>query len=107
MKTGIVVLLLLAMACTKKSENNNEALWMTKVQTQCADAWGYGATIGESAGKLKNYLLQKGITVHDIRYVDDKIEGVCLACTCRTNFRFDVSVSEADRAAMLAEGFEQ
>jgi hypothetical protein len=103
----LVAVVAIATGCSKKENDRpvEGTVWMRKAQTQCADAWGYGSNMNETVTRLKNYLQSKGIAVYDIGAVDEGRMAACLACTCRTNFRFDVAVGPMDTTAMEAEGF--
>lgn len=78
---------------------------MVRVQTQCADPWGYGSNKDESIEKLKNYLLKKKITVAKIT-LEDTGEGItCYACNCSRGASFHVWVQGTYIHALEGEGF--
>ncbi len=109
MKLILVIawLILLSPACVKRDPDccTSPPAEMVRVQTQCADARGYGASNDESIAKLKSYLLQKNIITSKIE-LQSTGEGItCYGCTCSSGFTFHVWVQSQYINGLATEGF--
>jgi hypothetical protein len=78
---------------------------MTRGQTQCADPWGYGHNNDETITLLKNYLLQKNISVSKIELKPTGETVFCLACTCSNGNAFHVWSSARFIDSLKSVGF--
>jgi hypothetical protein len=103
----IACLFLLSPACVKRETNccAMPPAEMVRTQTQCADAWGYGASSDETITKLTSYLLQKNIITSKTTLQSTGEAMVCNACTCSSGFVFHVWVQSQYINALTAEGF--
>jgi hypothetical protein len=72
-----------------------------RVQTQCADPWGYGSNNTETIAKLTAYLLQKKMLVFKAVLV----AVTCLACSCSRGFVFNIFTEPQYIDSLKNQGF--
>ena len=78
---------------------------MTRLQTQCADAWGYGETNEETIVKLRSYLVQQHIVAATIDWQPTGELVTCLACTCSRGNMIHIWVESQYVDKLGKEGF--
>jgi hypothetical protein len=98
-------LFLLLPSCRHSSCCEMPLTEMVRMQTQCADAWGYGKDNNETVTILSKYLSQKQIIPSKIELQSTWAEVVCNACTCSRGFVFHVWVQSQYVSGLTAQGF--
>ena len=78
---------------------------MVRIQTQCADPWGYGNTNSETIDKLKDYLSRKSVNLSNVEIQPTGEYNVCTACTCSKGFSFHVWADQRYADTLTKEGF--
>jgi hypothetical protein len=103
----IASLFFLSPACSKRATNccAMPDVEMTRKQTQCADAWGYGRNKDETITLLKNYLQKKNITTSKIDLLPTGETVLCLACNCSNGMEFHVWLQAQFTDSLKTEGF--
>jgi hypothetical protein len=78
---------------------------MVRVQTQCADPWGYGSNDAQTISQLRDYLTQKKIFVGEIQLLSTGEQVVCQTCNCSKGFKFNVRAAGQNIDSLKNEGF--
>ncbi|WP_157976008.1 hypothetical protein [Lewinella sp. IMCC34191] len=102
----IAIITLLFPSCDK----DPETIELRRIETQCADPWRQQDSSGATGpdGALRAYLMQRDVTVLDVRYeVDQSVVTFCEACDCGTGRIIVVTVPETQSARMEDLGFKQ
>ena len=96
------------LGCDKEDQAGVDTLTFHYNETQCADPWVLESEGGNAgiSDLLKSYLEERGVTVFSVAItVDERVEIVCLACTCTSGRILSVVVNEADAATLEALDF--
>lgn len=79
-------------------------------QTSCGDPWitGSNGSNEETRQAVENYLEQKDVNGAVVTSItSDGVQVVCLACSCTTGKRINVTVPANQKSKMIALGFTE
>lgn len=75
-------------------------------ETQCANAWSNGNNQTEHINNIQAYLSTNGVNATNILLsLDNDSTMYCLACTCLSGVRVDITVPNEDVAEANSLGF--
>jgi hypothetical protein len=79
---------------------------LSHYETQCANAWDNGNNQTEHINNIQAYLAANGVNATSILLsVDNDSSMNCLACTCLSGVRVDITVPNEDVAEANSLGF--
>ena len=99
----LITILILATILIAGCIETQEKIWVEKHLTQCAEEFGGPYIDNED---IKKFYEEKNIIIYDIKR--EEVEGQpCEACSCLSNTKLYLQISEKDKSHFLDQGYEQ
>ncbi len=103
----VLLLVFIAMACTRETLIGDKYVTFAYSQTGCADPWGSQPSDSLTLVKVADYLTAANLYIASLGIRADGTTEICQACSCKTGKVIYVSTLDSDslRAQYTRIGF--
>ncbi len=105
---GLLLLVLLAVSCTKSDAEGLGLIWVETELFLCCNVWGEVQAHDEIPAKVKSFFRKEGMIAQEVEVIEvgfTVICGTCCQCPADRNIRVQIPSIFKERAASF--GFEE
>ena len=102
---GLIIITVLLLIPIWSCEKKGDIIELYFNETGCANPWSISINDSDYQNKVKNYLEQQNIDIKVISISNDGPWSGCLACSCTTGRRINITIYEVDKTSAINIGF--